>query len=147
MCPLACSMRPARFLARHFTVAIGCCLLLAVGPGQGLPPEAGGAEPTAVSSDPFREGTKLTGREGTFQVTGDRATFETTDGRRFIGLENLNLERIVRTIVDSVEPLRWTVDGTITEYRGSNYLLVSRASVQHNRSRPSSATAAPAPSP
>jgi len=77
----------------------------------------------------LREGTKLVGQVGYFKMSGDRATFFAKDGeRRFVGLENLNLARIVNTIADApTAKIEWTVDGTITEYRGANYLLVTRA--------------------
>ena len=75
-----------------------------------------------------REGTEIVGQFGHFRMTGGRVVFFTTDGkRRFVGLENLHLERISRAIADSRHPLRWDVTGTITEYRGANFLLVRRA--------------------
>ena len=61
-------------------------------------------------------------------------TFFLADGKgRLVGLENLTLQRIAQVIADSPERLRWTVTGTITEYRGANYLLVRRA-ILKNRS-------------
>ena len=76
----------------------------------------------------LREGTKIVGQLGYFKITGDRATFFTQDGKhRFGGLENLSLARIVNTISEDTDQLKWSVDGTITEYRGSNYLLISKA--------------------
>jgi len=75
-----------------------------------------------------REGTEIVDQVGHFQNTGGRVIFSTADGkRRFIGLENLNLERIARTIADSPQTLQWGVTGTITEYGGTNYLLIHRA--------------------
>ena len=68
-------------------------------------------------------------------MTGDRVIFFSTDGEalsgdgkaRFVGLENLNLQRIARTIADNPVELQWGVTGTITEFRGANFLLVRRA--------------------
>ncbi|MEX0939685.1 MAG: hypothetical protein WDZ59_17610 [Pirellulales bacterium] len=81
-----------------------------------------------VEPDRFREGAALVDRTGYFTVSGDRAMFETSDGKhRFIGLENLNLERIVRMINENPERVEWSVTGTVTEYRGANYLLIRRA--------------------
>ena len=61
-------------------------------------------------------------------MSGGRVLFFTADGkRRFVGLENLNLERVARTIAESPQTLQWSVTGTITEYRGANFLLVRRA--------------------
>jgi hypothetical protein len=50
-------------------------------------------------------------------------------------LENLALERVANAIVDPRAPNRWLVSGTITEYRGLNYLLISRAVVQREGER------------
>ncbi len=75
-----------------------------------------------------REGTEIVDQLGYFQISGDRVVFFTADGqRRFAGLENLQLERIARVVADTPQPLQWGVTGTITEYRGANFLLVRRA--------------------
>lgn len=75
-----------------------------------------------------REGTEIVDQLGHFRTTGGRVIFFTDDGkRRYVGLENLNLERIARTLADGPQPLQWRVTGTITEYRGANFLLVRRA--------------------
>jgi len=76
----------------------------------------------------LREGTKLVDRIGYFQATGDRVTFYASDGKeRFRALENLLLERVARIISETPERVDWTVAGTITEFRGSNYLLLTHA--------------------
>jgi len=79
----------------------------------------------------IREGTEIIDSTGYFRMTGDRVTFFTDDGSgRYVALENLNLERVSRAIADNPEPLQWTVTGTITEYRGANYLFVRRAALK-----------------
>src|SRR5260221_11590051 len=76
----------------------------------------------------WREGSRLIDQLGYFKVTGDHVTFVSTDGKlKFDGLENLAIERIARTIGDSPDQLEWSISGTITEYRGANYLLVTQA--------------------
>lgn len=76
----------------------------------------------------IREGTEIVDQLGYFRMTGDRVTFFTDDGEgRFVGLENLNLERVARTIADNPQRLQWAVTGTIAEYRGANFLFVHRA--------------------
>ena len=76
----------------------------------------------------FREGTSLIDCVGVFKPTGDRLTFFAREGRRrFVVLENLSLERIYRVMADNRTQLQWTVNGTVTEFRGVNYLLVQRA--------------------
>ena len=89
-------------------------------------------EPTSASGDKIqqrlREGTALADVQGHFELTGDRARFQPSDKTGPYGcLENLNLDRVTQTIRDNYDRLEWSVSGTITEYRGANYLLISRA--------------------
>lgn len=90
---------------------------------------AGAAQPRETPvRERLREGTRLVDVVGTFQVVADQATFNSVDGKyHLVGLENLTLERIVKRTRDEPQPLAWSVDGTVTEYLGSNYLLVTRA--------------------
>ena len=67
-------------------------------------------------------------RIGRFRTTGDRVAFYSQeDERQFPALENLALERIARAINESSDDLQWSVSGIVTEFRGQNYLLVTRA--------------------
>lgn len=77
----------------------------------------------------YREGTRMVDRMGYFQSTGDRLAFYTQDDeQRFPALENLALERVARVIGESTsDGMQWSVSGVLTEYRGENYLLVTRA--------------------
>jgi hypothetical protein len=45
-------------------------------------------------------------------------------------LENLALQRISQVLDENRGPRQWIVSGLITEYRGSNYLLVTKAVIQ-----------------
>jgi len=84
----------------------------------------------------LREGTKIENKLGYFKVAGDRATFFTDDGeRRMGGLPNLALERVVRIIEDHPRGARlmFLVSGQVTEFRGQNYLMLSRAVLKHSR--------------
>jgi hypothetical protein len=75
-----------------------------------------------------REGTRVVDQQGTFKLEGQRATFFGAGGRgQYVGLENLNLERIVRAINDGAGQQQWIVTGTVTEYQGVNFLLVEKA--------------------
>jgi hypothetical protein len=75
-----------------------------------------------------REGTNLVDVTGHFKLAGDRATFYASQGNaRYGGLENLNLERIAIVVSENPDELEWCVSGQVTEYRGSNYLLISKA--------------------
>ena len=89
-----------------------------------------------------REGTEMADRHGFFRMTGDRMTFFTLEGRqRFVALENLNLERIARAVANDPDRLTWSVTGTITEFRGANYLLVRRAVIEGRTAREDDLTA------
>jgi hypothetical protein len=72
-----------------------------------------------------REGTQLRDEPGRFIASGNRVTFIAADGTNYIGLENLNLERVGKVVAASPEAVEWFVTGTVTEYQGSNYLLLS----------------------
>jgi hypothetical protein len=87
-----------------------------------------------VSPDPrlegnrLREGTQLVDQKGYFRPTGNRLTFSSDDGKfSLVALENLNLQRIARTMADFPGHVQWKVCGTVTEYAGANYLLIERA--------------------
>jgi hypothetical protein len=99
------------------------------------------ARPTSDVADRLREGTVLE-LSGTFKPLGDRIMFySSTDNRRFGTLENLNLERITRLVTEGSDAMQWSVTGTVTEFQGANYLLVSRAVV--NSKLPRQANASP----
>ena len=82
-----------------------------------------------------REGAKLTDRRGRFERRGERYVFLSDEPvAHFLVLENLMLERVANVLADAAGgQLRWSVSGTITEYRGSNYLLLDRAVVKSTR--------------
>ncbi len=84
-------------------------------------------------SDPLaksrhREGIGTTDQMGTFQVTGSRIQFRTADEKTTVRvLENLALERVLRTIDETRTERLWSISGTFTEFHGENYLLLNRA--------------------
>ena len=78
--------------------------------------------------DRLREGTELVDVPGSFKLTGDRATFYLADGSgRLDGLENQTLERVATVIGEDPRPMEWLVTGSVTEFKGNNYILVTRA--------------------
>jgi hypothetical protein len=88
--------------------------------------------------DRVREGTELQDVLGTFRLTGDRATFYPAEGAgKFGGLENQTLERVATVIAEDPATMEWLVTGTITEFKGNNYILVTRAIL---KAKPSSLT-------
>jgi hypothetical protein len=101
----------------------------------------GGSTPLQSAQCPLREGLELVDQPGSFKMAGDRVVFFLAgDKQQLIGLENLNLERILRVLADNTDPLEWFVTGTVTECRGTNYLFVRRATFKNR-----AAGAAPAP--
>lgn len=75
-----------------------------------------------------REGTHLRDERGRFQLNGTRVIFVPADGKaRYVGLENLNLQRIAQIVGGDLDAVEWTVSGLVTEYQGTNYLLITRA--------------------
>jgi len=96
------------------------------------PPELPSLTPGPLAPDPtrhqIREGTEVVDRLGYFRATGDRMTFFSEDGKdRYVALENLSLERIAQAVADNPTQLQWSITGTVTEYRGSNFILIRRA--------------------
>ena len=86
------------------------------------------AAATPTTGQHRREGDRLDQQVGFFKHQEGRAVFVATDDNaEFSVLPNLNLERIERTLGDSPGRSLWKVSGTITEYRGDNWLLISRA--------------------
>jgi hypothetical protein len=94
----------------------------AQGPTASGPAGVGNAKPQVR-----REGTLLRDEPGRFTVSGNRVAFVVSDGTTYIGLENLNLQRIAKVVAASPDPVEWFVSGTLTEFQSSNYLLVSHA--------------------
>jgi len=80
------------------------------------------------SSERQREGTKLVDITGTFQSIGtDGVTFSPGGSKEaYRLLENLALERIIRTLDDNRGSRQGVASGVLTEFRGANYLLVSK---------------------
>ena len=95
---------------------------LVAGDAADIPPVATTAKPHVL-----REGTQLRDEPGRFITAGSRITFISSDGTNYLGLENLNLERVAKIITASPDSVEWFITGTVTEYQGSNYLLISRA--------------------
>jgi hypothetical protein len=98
-----------------------------------------GAGDLAAASSPsagkpverLREGTKLTEITGSFVAVGtDSITFSPAGSKdSYRVLENLNLQRISQQLDANRGQRQWIVSGLITEFRGANYLLVTKAVV------------------
>ncbi len=76
----------------------------------------------------LREGLKLEGVSGRIEPAGDRFAFVAENSSaRYILLENLNLERIVKMADVYPVPIRWTISGVITEFEKQNFLFIETA--------------------
>jgi hypothetical protein len=85
----------------------------------------------------------LTDVQGTFDTAGNRMQFRPADGSSSLRvLENLALERVTRILEETRSDRLWLVSGTVTEYRGENYLLITRV-VLTSRSNASASPAVP----
>lgn len=98
------------------------------------PSSPGSPAPTAnlKTSERLREGTRLIDVIGTLVSAGpDNVTFS-PDGSRdsYRLLENLQLQRVSQVLDENRDPRKWVISGLITEYRGANYLLLTKAVVQ-----------------
>ena len=99
---------------------------------------AGGHIEGYLAGGRWREGSKLVDVPGLFKISGDRVAFYSLDQKsRFACLENLNSERVARIVGESPESLEWSVQGTITEYKSENYLLVTQAVIRSRGGRES----------
>ena len=79
----------------------------------------------------LREGTEVVDQLGRFQIAGDRVVFVAEPAnQRFVALENLNLERIARSVADRPAESQWKVSGTVSEFRGTNFILIRRATLR-----------------
>ena len=75
-----------------------------------------------------REGSLVSDETGSFEFVGERIIFVPAGGRESLRvLENLALERIVRELGDARDQRNWVVSGVLTEFKGANYLLVTRS--------------------
>ncbi|MEW4561028.1 hypothetical protein AB1K70_00780 [Bremerella sp. JC770] len=73
----------------------------------------------------LREGAEIVDATGTFEWIGDRLSFVQDDGDTVLKLlENRMMERVVQAQESSTGELVWVVSGTVTEYRGGNFLLM-----------------------
>ena len=124
-------------------LAIGTILLTGTLLGGGPAPRKIANSPVAIQPNPstpltnspatggdrLREGSKVADEIGHFELQGDRATFVSKTSKLKLGcLENLGLERVAQVVSDNLpNQVEWTVHGTITEFRGSHYLLISEA--------------------
>jgi hypothetical protein len=98
----------------------------------GLGTNSTAASGTSKASERLREGTKLIDVVGSFQAAGgDSISFSRDGGKEsFRVLENLALQRVGQALENNLNAKHWVISGVITEYRGANYLILTKAVVQ-----------------
>jgi hypothetical protein len=96
------------------------------------PAVAGGSVAAGKGNERLREGTKLVDVTGTFQAAGADSVSFLVNGNKesYRVLQNLALQRVSHSLEENRALRQWVVSGTITEYRGSNYLLLTKAVIQ-----------------
>jgi len=112
----------------------GSSLPVRVNPLQSAPGASGktaGANGHGLPSRParLREGSRISQQKGGFTITGDRVIFSALNGElpKMVVLENLSLQRVLQNIHGSPDQEIWLVTGRVTEFQGTNYLLLERA--------------------
>ena len=89
-------------------------------------------------SNLLREGTIMQSQHVIFRVSNDRIILSLDTGaERYVCLENLNLQRITAVLKSNPTLTDWTVDFVVTEYQGSNYVLIQRAVLSSTSQRSS----------
>ena len=84
---------------------------------------AGGKEKHKI-----REGAVVEEKIGRFDFIGDRMGFYPIgESDSFRVLENLSLERVWQVVQDTDRKQEWVVSGVVTEFRGANFLLLTKA--------------------
>lgn len=98
-------------------------------PADARAPSSG--HPAGKQAQRAREGSLLTDEIGSFEFVGDRIVFVPVGSKESLRvLENLALERIVRELGDARDQRNWLVGGVLTEFKGANYLLVTKSLLQ-----------------
>ena len=83
-----------------------------------------------------REGGEIVSQIGYFQPAGNRLAFVSADDKsHFVALENQNLERVSQAIAENGQ-LQWIVSGTISQYRGEDFIFLSRAELKAAHRQP-----------
>jgi hypothetical protein len=130
--PLASRQNLRAFLA----VACLAGLVFGVARVQSADVPTPGAKRAAQPTLRLREGAVLVDVPGYFKTLGERTVFYPLEHNvGYTGLENLSLERVASMLNENLDQMVWSVSGTITEFRGANFILVSKA-VLKNRADP-----------
>jgi hypothetical protein len=128
-------MKPLCVAASAWIALLAGAASLAQEPSTNSLPNRFSAE-RDVKATRLREGSKFHDRSGRFQVQRERICFFPDDKlpESVVVLENLALERVSNGLIDPRGANGWLVSGTITEFRGVNYLMITRAVMRDGES-------------
>ena len=145
-------IRTTRWPVLLTTIGCAAAIVVASGAAPSEPTAGPKSVPAAATPAPrgprieggqvnghWREGTRLIDQLGQFKITGDRVSFSSPTARSISIAWKTSRQRIARTVTDSPETLLWSVNGELTEYRGTNFLLLTQAILKPRTAR--SATA------
>lgn len=98
------------------------------GLSQSLETAPGTVEEGKIKKKRLREGTIIKDKLARFYITGNRVTMHLDDGsERYICLENVNLDRIIKHMREHPAQRLWKIDGMMTEYQGDNFILIQKS--------------------
>ena len=98
-------------------------------PNQGFRPIAPPQTRQMPSTQRIREATEFKDLHVEFRPGERTALYTVENNQRFICLENLALERILTIIEQRPDRQYWKIEGTFTEFRGENFILIRRFAV------------------
>ena len=74
-----------------------------------------------------REGTKIEQQTVSCRSNGERLVVELrSEKQQVLALENLMAQRILESVTDDPNDRYWSVNGTLTEFQGKNFILLER---------------------
>lgn len=85
------------------------------------------SEPQSNATHILREGTKVDSQTAICRSIGDRLVLEVNDfPKQIVALENLSAQRVMEALYTDPNDRFWSITGTITEFRGSNFMLLQK---------------------
>ena len=82
----------------------------------------------------LREGTQVDSRTAICRSSGDRLILEIDNfPKQIVALENLSAQRVMEALYTDPNDRYWSITGTITEFRGSNFMLLQKVNRDSRR--------------
>lgn len=94
----------------------------------------GGSASDSRTDQLLREGAKIVNQSVNCRATGERLVVELPQSSQpLLALENLAAQRILKALQDDIGSERWSINGSITEFQGRNYILLDRVTRESKR--------------